>query len=48
MRLTTHPSQHEINHSIHFIIMPKSIQLWEVPFNVVATFAQTNSNITEN
>ena len=35
---TSHPGQHVVNHSIHFIGMPKIIRLWEVQSNIVCPF----------
>ena len=42
---TSHPGQHVVNHSIHFIDMPKGIQLWEVQCNVVRTFVTMNGEV---
>ena len=42
---TSHSGQHVVNHSIHFIGIPKGIQLWEVQSNVVHTFVTMNREI---
>ena len=41
----SHPDQHVVNHSIHFIGMPKGIRLWEVQSNVVRTFVMMNGEV---
>ena len=42
---TSHPGQHVLNHSIHFIGIPKTIQLWEVQSNVIHTFVTMNGEV---
>ena len=34
-----------VNHSVHFIGIPKRIQLWEIQSNVVRTFVTMNGEI---
>ena len=42
---TSHPDQHVVNHSVHFIGMPKGIRLWEVQSNVIRTFVTMNGEV---
>ena len=43
--VTSHPGQLVVNHSIHFIGIPKRIRLWEVQSNVVRMFVTMNGEV---